>query len=157
MLDRSRSELTRIHQTIQKLLTYARTGEERPVEPGPFQVQPALQEAVGLARGHPALRRVELRVDDQFVDGDAHGHPGHFHQVMVNLLLNAGHADSKRFPIRSVQVQIAQRTTETLHVAVIDNGPGVPDDLKEVIFDPFYTTKGPGARAPAWALLSPVP
>ncbi|MEM7676943.1 MAG: histidine kinase dimerization/phospho-acceptor domain-containing protein, partial [Myxococcota bacterium] len=41
VLRRSSTELTRIHQTIQKLLTYARTGEEHPVEAAPFDVQTA--------------------------------------------------------------------------------------------------------------------
>jgi two-component system, NtrC family, sensor kinase len=29
-------------------------------------------------------------------------------------------------------------------IAVEDNGPGIPDDLRPSIFDPFYTTKRHG-------------
>ena len=61
VLDRSRAELTRIHDTIRKLLTYARTGEERPDEPGPFDLDRVIQEAIELARGHPALNGVTSR------------------------------------------------------------------------------------------------
>lgn len=141
VLDRSRAELQRIHQTIQKLLTYARTGEERPVQPGPFGVEAALNEAVALARGHPALRGVDLsiRVGSTPL---AHGHAGHFHQVIVNLLLNAGQALAHRTDGR-IDISV-QATDETIAVSVTDNGVGVPDDNKEVIFDPFYTTKDTG-------------
>ena len=142
VLDRSRSELVRIHETIQKLLTYARTGEERPEEPGPFDAGKVVEEAMGLARGHPDLRGVEIEADPLPSALDAHGHPGHLHQVLVNLLLNAGHAVSGRSDGR-IRVEVAHDEAAVV-VSVLDNGTGVPDDLKEVIFDPFYTTKDPG-------------
>lgn len=31
-------------------------------------------------------------------------------------------------------------------VRVIDDGPGIPDDLRQRIFDPFFTTKEVGER-----------
>ncbi len=140
-LTRSRAELTRIHETIQKLLTYARTGEERPVEPGPFDLRTSIDEAIGLARGHPALKGIDLVVDDRPVPS-AFGHAGHFHQVMVNLLLNAGQALADR---ADGQVRVSvESDQESVRILVSDNGRGVPEGLKEVIFDPFYTTKAPG-------------
>ena len=141
VLERSRAELVRIHETIQKLLTYSRTGEERPAAPGPFEVQGVVNEAMGLARGHPDLHGVEI---DPAFEGvhRAHGHPGQLHQVLVNLLLNAGHALSKQNDGR-IRIEIEQ-SESTVVLSVIDNGSGIPDDLKEVIFDPFYTTKDPG-------------
>jgi signal transduction histidine kinase len=29
-------------------------------------------------------------------------------------------------------------------VSIIDNGPGIPENIQERIFDPFFTTKGVG-------------
>ena len=140
-LDRSRSELTRIHETIQKLLTYARTGEDRPLEPGPFDLRSALDDACEIARGLPVLRTVELTIDESPLPS-AHGHAQSVHQVLVNLLLNAGQALDGRADGR-VEVRTAH-DEERVIVTVADNGDGIPDDLKEVIFDPFYTTKAPG-------------
>ena len=67
---------------------------------------------------------------------------------MVNLLLNAGQA-LEGSPQGRIRVDVEQDEALVI-ISVIDDGPGVPDDLKEVIFDPFYTTKAP-VRARAWA------
>ena len=143
VLARSRSELTRIHETIQKLLTYARTGVERPSEPGPFDVRAALNEAIGLARGHPALRGIALSTSGvQGAVPNGYGLEDHFRQVIVNLLLNAGHA-LEGHPAPRVEIRLAF-DARFVTVTIIDNGDGVPEDLKEAIFDPFYTTKAPG-------------
>jgi two-component system nitrogen regulation sensor histidine kinase GlnL len=38
----------------------------------------------------------------------------------------------------------AQQTTAALEIAVADNGPGVPESLRETLFNPFVTTKPEG-------------
>ncbi|WP_066800140.1 GAF domain-containing protein [Sphingomonas soli] len=68
------------------------------------------------------------------------------HQIIINLLINAqqamadtGQADRK-LTLRTAQGE----TAGTVIVEVIDNGPGVPDDARRRIFEPFYTTKPQG-------------
>ena len=60
VLERSAKELTRISETIRKLLTYARKGEE-PHEPSqPISTERIIAEALALVRGHPLLRGVSI-------------------------------------------------------------------------------------------------
>jgi two-component system, NtrC family, sensor kinase len=143
VLARSLKELGRIHETIKKLLTYARKGEDN-VEPiAQFSTTKVLEEAIALVRGHPALRVV--RIDHTGGDPerfDALGHPSRFNQVIVNLLLNAGQAmEGMEHP----EITILTREAEnSLEIIVSDNGPGIPKDKVGAIFDPFFTTKAPG-------------
>jgi two-component system NtrC family sensor kinase len=65
-------------------------------------------------------------------------------QVVLNLLLNAAQAvrpESKADNLISVRVNEQARE---VHIAISDNGPGIPSDHLERIFDPFFTTKDTG-------------
>lgn len=63
-------------------------------------------------------------------------------QVVLNIVLNAAEAmpgggrisASSRYDSRTSQVQISIR----------DNGPGIPDEIKDKLFEPFFTTKKTG-------------
>jgi two-component system sensor kinase FixL len=62
-------------------------------------------------------------------------------QVLVNLVKNsidALQASGTRLPKILVQ---AQRRGAMLEIDVLDNGPGVPEDFVNRLFEPFYTTK----------------
>ena len=69
-------------------------------------------------------------------------------QVMMNLLTNARDALSEKYPgydenklIRVTAEQFSRNQREWIRVTVEDRGPGIPDNVRESIFDPFYTTK----------------
>ena len=66
---------------------------------------------------------------------------GEMNQVWVNLVANAIDAAGKG---GSVQV-LARRQGNRVVVSVIDDGPGIASDVREHIFEPFYTTKKEGA------------
>ncbi len=61
-------------------------------------------------------------------------------QVFVNLLVNAADAVERRAEAR-VTVRAAA-DADCITVAVGDNGPGIPEKIRDKVFDPFFTTKG---------------
>ncbi|WP_265500029.1 sensor histidine kinase [Paracoccus beibuensis] len=64
-------------------------------------------------------------------------------QVIVNLLSNALDALDGR-PDALIRVT-AEAASDRIALIVSDNGPGIPAELEERIFDPFFSTKGVGS------------
>jgi signal transduction histidine kinase len=71
-------------------------------------------------------------------------------RVLLNLINNAFYAVNERskknesdyVPTVSVTTELTANTQ--LRIAVKDNGSGIPDAIKEKIFQPFFTTKPTG-------------
>ncbi|HEY4159236.1 MAG TPA: ATP-binding protein [Polyangiaceae bacterium] len=65
-------------------------------------------------------------------------------RMLINLIRNAAQAvlDHGRDNARIV-VRLA-RHDDFWHLDVDDSGPGIPEDLRETVFDPYVTTKGDG-------------
>lgn len=64
-------------------------------------------------------------------------------QVLANLLINAQQALTDRPAPRIVRLLTALRDGRVA-VTVADNGPGVPEELRRKVFDPYFTTKPAG-------------
>ncbi|MEM1346810.1 MAG: ATP-binding protein, partial [Pseudomonadota bacterium] len=65
-------------------------------------------------------------------------------QVIVNLLVNAQQALAGRTGARVRVTAERGAAPTTLTVRIEDNGPGVPPDLRQRIFEPFFTIKDVG-------------
>jgi signal transduction histidine kinase len=66
-------------------------------------------------------------------------------QAFINLVQNAHEAMEERGgTLRAELTRLIQNDTEGVLVRLTDNGPGIPDALREEIFNPFVTTKKTG-------------
>ncbi len=80
------------------------------------------------------------------------GDPIRLEQVFMNLITNARNAleicgrEDKRIGIRTYKMnhQSSEQGNSVVAVEVKDNGEGIPEDIREKIFQPFFTTKEPG-------------
>jgi two-component system C4-dicarboxylate transport sensor histidine kinase DctB len=64
-------------------------------------------------------------------------------QVAVNLLINALDAAASGTGGGNVRVSLAERDGSAV-LAIRDDGPGIPEDLREKVLEPFVTTKAQG-------------
>ena len=78
--------------------------------------------------------------------------PDQLHQILMNMLTNAGHAMKKTGGVLSFEVQRATLALDRAEffnvrpgsygcVIVKDTGPGIPEKIAERVFDPFFSTK----------------
>ncbi|MEM8985215.1 MAG: ATP-binding protein [Pseudomonadota bacterium] len=70
---------------------------------------------------------------------------GKLSQVLINLIVNAADAIEEQETGEKGRISIdARNIGEAVEIAVADNGPGIPPDTLEKVFDLFFTTKPPG-------------
>lgn len=71
---------------------------------------------------------------------------GKINQVFMNIINNAVHALSDHMEeIKDPHITIRTKSkVDFVTVEIEDNGPGMPDTVKERIFEPFFTTKAVG-------------
>jgi signal transduction histidine kinase len=78
-------------------------------------------------------------------DGDPviNGFPNEFSQVIMNIILNARDAliESGVEP-GTIRIRAGQ-TDDRVYVTISDNAGGIPEEIMDRIFEPYFTTKGP--------------
>lgn len=65
-------------------------------------------------------------------------------QVLINLVKNALQANEKN-PEGKIQIAAGFNSDHHPEIRVTDNGPGIPDEILEQIFVPFFTTRENGS------------
>lgn len=139
IVGRSLTQLERIHQTITKLLGFSRA--DAGVELHPVRLDAVLADVLALARMHPVVQGSDVVALPSCSEPiEALAHAEHVTHIVLNLVINAAHALAGAGRI-SLDIQ---RTGASVVIVVEDSGPGVPDHLRERIFDPFYTTRPVG-------------
>lgn len=67
--------------------------------------------------------------------------PSQLQQVLINLIDNAIHFISD---VTGIVTVITEARPDSVIIKIQDNGPGMPESVKERLFDPFFTTKPVG-------------
>jgi signal transduction histidine kinase len=117
-----------------------------------MSVGDVIRDAISLAEGHATRGNVNVKVavpEALSIQGDPH----QVRQVFTNLLINAFEAMNGRGMIRIDATELPEEEPlpggevlagPMIQVDVADDGPGVPADVVDRIFSPFFTTKPQG-------------
>ncbi len=121
----------------------------RPTAPNPVPVElgAEIRDAVELAASRTRDSAVRFEVDAE-VDGiELVTDASLLQRALTNLLVNAAEASQSthgRSGDGLVCVRADRNTTDRIAVRIEDNGPGIPPELMDRIFNPFFTTKDKG-------------
>jgi len=135
--ERAASGSERIAHTVKLMGHYASEGKARAVQP--HDVFESTREVIAIVRPPMGSEAV--------IHGSFEGSglvpcvPEEIHQLLTNLISNAYDAA----PTDGGVVEVGgRRLGDTVIISVADNGPGVPKEIRERVFHPFFTTKAPG-------------
>ncbi|HSB61380.1 MAG TPA: PAS domain-containing protein [Vicinamibacteria bacterium] len=124
-----------LNAMTESLLLFSRPRAPRPE---PLSLPPLLREAAGLLRGDGRWSGVQVEVsgDEVRVQAD----PLLLRGVFLNLFLNAAQATGGSGTIRAS----IETAGGSCRVSIADAGPGIPADVLERVFEPFFTTRHRG-------------
>jgi signal transduction histidine kinase len=130
----------RAQRLVRELLTMARP---RPPTLEPVDLHALLRQTMDLERPQCSVAGIKLVADFEPDLPCATGDPHRLGQVFMNLLVNARQAMEAAEKGHTLTVRTRRRGAYA-EIAVIDDGPGIPADVKAKVFDWFFTTKPPG-------------
>ncbi|MBI5552644.1 MAG: transporter substrate-binding domain-containing protein [Desulfobacterales bacterium] len=136
---------------IRRILTFSRQTE---VEVKPMRIDQLVSDGIDLIRATlpSSIQIVRELQCAAMVSVDA----TQIHQVLMNLCANAAHAMGGRRGTMTVRLAMADPQAEPLpedvqagrgpfvRLSVSDTGHGIPNEIQDRIFDPFFSTKKPG-------------
>ena len=139
--DRITATALRISRIVRGLRAFAQGEQGLPMSPTPIAT--IVEETLGLSGDRLSRHNVILRHDQIPMDWRITCHPLQISQVLLNLISNAIDA-IEALPANDQTPWVEIRASESLKsyvIRVTDSGPGIPHELRDKIFQPFFTTK----------------
>lgn len=137
LLERIALEVERLQQLTSELLSYSGDQEDRRV---PTDLNRTLDDVLTLLSYEMKKHQIQLHKNYQALpsrDLD----PNKFKQIFLNLILNAIQAMGSQ---GSIRITTGISPEQAILVRICDSGPGIPEHLKEQIFEPFFTNRADG-------------
>jgi len=143
VINKIQSDCTRLDHLMESVLAFSRPMEHRfePVDIGILVVRL-------MDRYRPRMTRLNIvpfiQVEENCPKGM--GDARALERVFINLINNAIDAMNKDGGTLAIKVSINHAVTNhtQIEVTVSDNGPGIPDEVREKLFEPFVTSKQKG-------------
>lgn len=142
-ITRLQQDCDRLDELMKSVLAFSRPTE---YEMESVDIGVLITRLVDRLRPRLVSAKVEHRIQIEPSLPTVHGNPRALEQVFNNLFTNAMHAMEENGGTLAIKIHSKPGSSVRKHVVVdvADDGPGIPRDLQERIFQPFFTTKTSG-------------
>ncbi len=143
-------ESDRVSRLLGEFIDFARV---KVTAPEPVDFTALVSGVVDMVRAHPDSHGAEMTISLESSETPVliRGDEDLLHRAVFNLALNAvqwagvgGRVTLSLGEVRSDLLSPALGTFRLVRLAVRDSGPGVPEEIREHIFDPFFTRRQGG-------------
>jgi PAS domain S-box-containing protein len=128
----------RIGSIVRSLRHISRDSDGDPVHPA--SIRDIIQGVLDLSRERFRMNSIELRCPSIAPDLLVPCREVQIAQVLMNLLQNAFDAVSSSSGQKWVALEVCA-DDDFLAISVTDSGPGIPENIRDRIMEPFFTTK----------------
>ncbi len=141
LLDIMRRNGARIEETVQSVLQLSRRNQHQPAR---VILSNWLEEFISDFREQHHLSTTQLQLCVPATPMIIEVDPRHLHQILANLCENALIHGCVDMQSAKIIVQVHNVANHSVQLDISDNGPGIPPNNIDDIFNPFYTTKSTG-------------
>ncbi len=140
-LNLSQEGINQMERSIKELLDFTRISV---LNLDWFSIEQILEASIKTLADSLEIKKVKLEKNYQeelpqiYVDADK------LRQVFLNVLRNAFEAVEERGKIIITLSLLKERPGNKIKIEISDNGVGIPEEDREIIFELFYTTKSSG-------------
>jgi len=134
-----REELARLNRTLRTVLDY---GAPLDPEMKEFDLLSVVREIVALLTPQAARQQADLRLTLPTATVLVRGQRDRIKQALLNVAINGLEALPKSGGVLNIDVE---RTGDSVDIVFTDNGPGVPGELLDTIYQVYFTTKKAGS------------
>lgn len=134
------AESQRLDRRISRLLDFSRVSTQ-PLEP--FELSRVIDQAIDEVR--PRLEERNTRIEKNIASEPmvVHGHRERLVQAIIEMLSNSMDHMPSGGVIR-IDCRRVNGVVSSAVIDVIDEGPGIPEKIRDRVFDLFYTSKAEG-------------
>jgi PAS domain S-box-containing protein len=137
-VDKSMGLINHMSRTIDDFRNYFRPDKE----PVLFSIREVVERTVSLVED--SFRNHQIGIDFRAgASPSIVGFPNEYSQALLNIMMNARDALLEKRPDNAMVTISVTREGERAVVIIADNGGGIPAEIMDKIFEPYFTTKGP--------------
>ncbi len=136
-----RHEIDRIQKIVNGLLTFSRTGSQKPEK---IVLRDTIEEVLNLVEEKYKQDNIQINREWYEEPVELECDPDKMRQVFLNLVQNAKYAMPKGGVITIQCAGIKKQGKDYLQYKISDTGTGMSKDVMAKIFEPFFTTKPQG-------------
>lgn len=137
ILGQIKSASNKIESVIRRVMDFSKPSEPKFSK---IDINFPILEAINLTA--VTMRKSEIKIEQALAENlpSCHADPNLIEEMVLNLINNASDA-MRNFKGKKEILITSELINDNIVVKVGDSGPGVSEDIKAKIFDPFYTTK----------------
>ena len=132
----------RVCVIVASLRSFASESDDKPFEE--VEVADIIRDATSLCRERLEQHNISLNIREIPKGTFIACRPSKIAQVILNLLINAHDAVQFRAGDNYVNLSVTQKEDGGVRIVVEDSGDGIPEEIRDKIMEPFFTTKAVG-------------
>ena len=134
----TKKQITQMSSTIDDFRNFFKPEKEK----RQFSLSEPLYHAIDILKPRLDIERIQIeeKIDEEI---SIYGFENEIGQTIINIINNSIDALNDNKTIKEKKILISLEKINTLSVlSIVDNAGGIPDNILDKVFDPYFSTKG---------------